>query len=177
MWKCLAIIHWKHRMEMLQIQRHLQEVLKVFGTPLFLFNFRDSSPTTVFNVCKVSERYWYQFLVASSFSLFCVAVLLHFCLVSMLNWVFAEAWLTRIMQALFPFSVLYNTGWLNDTVPWGSTHTVFQPHLRKIFYFSQSFSKNKFFLWNETCFSMPLWPSLCILLSHSLMSNKIKASI
>lgn len=34
MWKCSAIIHWNYRMEMLQIQSHLQKVLGAF---LFLY--------------------------------------------------------------------------------------------------------------------------------------------
>ena len=162
MWKCLAITHWKHRMEMSQMQKHLQEILEVFDIPLFLFNFRDSWPTTGFNACDVSELYWYQFLVASSSSLFCVAVLLCFLLVYILNWVFPEAMnlcysrVTRVMQALLCFSVLYSTGWLNDTLPWGSTNTVFQPHLRKIFYFSRSFFKNKLF-----CEMKPGFQCLC----------------
>lgn len=137
MLKCLLVTHWKHRMEILQIQRHPQEV---FAIPLFPVDFRDRWPTTVFDVCKVSELQWYPFLVAS-FSVLCVAVLLLFCFVSMLNWAFAKAWLTGTMQALFHFSCIVQLRLIEWHSSPGKHKWLFQPHLRKIFYFSHSFSK------------------------------------
>lgn len=58
MWKCSAIIHWNYRMEMLQIQSHLQKVLDMFCIPLFTSNFRESWTITIFKVCKVTEVFF-----------------------------------------------------------------------------------------------------------------------
>lgn len=115
---------------------------------------------------------WLKFFAVSSwlllhFHFFCVAVLLHVHFGSMLSWVIAKAMnlsyfqLTRMMWALFHFGVLYNTGWLNDMVPWESTSTVFQLHWRKILlYFSHSFQK-------QVVFNATVTQPLCLTVTFS----------
>lgn len=153
--KCLVVTHWKHKMEILQIQRHLQEVLEVFAIPLFPVGFRDRWPTTVFNVCKVSELQWYQFL-AASLSVFYVAVVLPFCLVSTLKWALLKPGSLERCKLCFTSVVSYNAGWLNDTVPWGSTNDCVSTSFRENLLFFTFFFKNNLF-----CEMKPGFQCLC----------------